>query len=66
MLNKGFGALVGLGPGNNYLLEVQGRKTYRVFSTPVDLLEITETRFLVAPRGHAPWVRNAEAAGQSL
>ena len=34
MLNKGFGALVGLGLDHNYLLEVQGRKTYRVDSLP--------------------------------
>jgi hypothetical protein len=40
MLNKGFRALVALGLGHNYLLEVQGRKTYRVYSTPVDLLEL--------------------------
>ena len=38
MLNKGFRSL-GLGLGHNYLLEVQGRKIYRVYSTPVDLLE---------------------------
>jgi hypothetical protein len=37
MLNKGFR---GLGLGHNYLLEVQGRKIYRVYSTPVDLLEL--------------------------
>jgi hypothetical protein len=65
MLNKGFRALVALGLGHNYLLEVQGRKSYRVYSTPVDLLEFMGTRFLGAPRGRTPWVRNAEAAGKS-
>jgi hypothetical protein len=63
MLNKGFR---GLGLGHNYLLEVQGRKTYRVYSTPVDLLEFVGTRFLVVPRERTPWLRNAKAAGQSL
>ena len=61
MLNKGFR---GLGLGHNYLLEVQGRKIYRVYSTPVDLLEFMGTRFLVAPRGRTPWVHNAEGPNQ--
>jgi deazaflavin-dependent oxidoreductase (nitroreductase family) len=66
LLNKAFGALVGLGIGlrHNYLLEVRGRKTDRVYSTPIDLLEFKGRRFLVAPRGRTQWVRNAEAAGE--
>jgi len=65
-LNKAFGALVGLGLGlrHNYLLQVRGRKTGRVYSTPIDLLELEGRRFLVAPRGRTQWVRNAEAAGE--
>ncbi len=66
LLNKDFGTLVGigLGLGHNYLLEVRGRKTDRIYSTPVDLLEFNGRRFLVAPRGRTQWVRNAEAAGE--
>jgi deazaflavin-dependent oxidoreductase (nitroreductase family) len=66
ILNKGFGVLVGLGVGlrHNYLLQVRGRKTSRVYSTPIDLLEFKEKRFLVAGRGRTQWVRNAEAAGE--
>jgi deazaflavin-dependent oxidoreductase (nitroreductase family) len=66
ILNKGFGVLVGLGIGlrHNYLLQVRGRKTGRVYSTPIDLLEIEEKRFLVAGRGRTQWVLNAEAAGE--
>jgi hypothetical protein len=65
-LNRAFGVLVGLGIGlrHNYLVEVRGRKTGRVFSTPIDLLEFKERRFLVAPRGRTEWVRNAESAGE--
>jgi deazaflavin-dependent oxidoreductase (nitroreductase family) len=64
IFNKGFGILVGLGIGlrHNYLLQVPGRKTGRVYSTPIDLLEFKGTRFLVAGRGRTQWVRNAEAA----
>ena len=63
-LNKGFGFLVGLGIGlrHNYLVEVTGRRTGRVYSTPIDLMEFKQRRFLVAPRGRTEWVRNAESA----
>lgn len=66
ILNRAFGTLVGLGLGlrHNYLVEVRGRKTGRVYSTPVDLLEFKGRRFLVAPRGRTQWVRNAEAASE--
>src|SRR6202043_1373473 len=36
----------------------------RLYSTPVDLLELGGKRFLVAPRGRTQWVQNAEAAGE--
>ena len=41
-----------------------GRKTGRVYSTPIDLLELEGGRLLVAGRGRTQWVRNAEAAGE--
>ncbi len=65
IFNRIFGFLVGLGLGlpHNYLLQVRGRKTGKLYSTPVDLLELQGKRFLVAPRGRTQWVRNAEAAG---
>jgi deazaflavin-dependent oxidoreductase (nitroreductase family) len=61
-----FGFLVGLGFGlkHNYLLQVRGRKSGRVYSTPVNVLDVEGKRYLVAPRGRAQWVRNAEAAGE--
>lgn len=64
--NRGFGFLVGLGIGfpHNYLLQVRGRKSGKLYSTPVDLLELDGRKFLVAPRGRTQWVRNAEAAGE--
>ena len=65
LFNKLFGVLVGLGlaPRYNYLLQVHGRRTGRVYSTPVNVLELRGKRFLVAPRGRMQWVRNAEATG---
>lgn len=66
LFNRTFGLLVGLGigPAHTYVLKVRGRKSGRIYSTPVDLLELGGKRFLVAPRGRTQWVRNAESAGQ--
>jgi len=64
--NRLFGAMVGLGLAlpHNYLLQVRGRKSGRLYSAPIDLLMIDQRRFLVCPRGRSQWVRNAEAGGQ--
>ncbi|HVO60011.1 MAG TPA: nitroreductase/quinone reductase family protein [Terriglobales bacterium] len=66
VFNRLFGFLVGMGLGfpYNYLLQVRGRKTGRLYSTPIDLLELEGKKYLVAPRGRTQWVRNAEAAGE--
>ncbi|HEY6935520.1 MAG TPA: nitroreductase/quinone reductase family protein [Terriglobales bacterium] len=66
--NRVFGLLVGLGLGlpHNYLVQVRGRKSGKIYSTPIDLLELGGKRFLVAPRGRTQWVRNAEAAGEVM
>ena len=68
LFNRAFGVLVGLGLGlrHNYLLRVRGRRTGRVYSTPVNVLELTGRRFLVAGRGRTQWVRNAEIAGEVI
>jgi deazaflavin-dependent oxidoreductase (nitroreductase family) len=68
IFNRVFGSLVGLGLGfsYNYLLQVKGRKSGKIYSTPIDLLELDGRRFLVAPRGRTQWVRNAEAAGEII
>jgi deazaflavin-dependent oxidoreductase (nitroreductase family) len=55
---------IGLCLPHNYLLEVRGRRSGRLYSAPIDLLVIDERRFLVCPRGRAQWVRNAEASGR--
>ena len=50
-------------PVNVTLLPKRARIVRLVFATPVSLVELRGTRFLVAPRGRTQWVRNAEAAG---
>jgi len=68
LFNRALGFLVGLGIGPGYmqLLQVRGRKTGRVYSTPVNLLQVGGKLYLVAPRGRTQWVRNAEATGEIL
>ena len=66
LFNQTFGFLVGLGIGPKfiYLLEVRGRKTGKIYSAPVNMMDLGRKLYLVAPRGRANWVRNAEAAGE--
>jgi deazaflavin-dependent oxidoreductase (nitroreductase family) len=66
LFNRTFGFLIGIGLGFSYnrLLQVRGRKSGKVYSTPIDLLEWKGRQFLVAPRGRTQWVRNAEISGE--
>jgi deazaflavin-dependent oxidoreductase (nitroreductase family) len=55
---------LGLGAPYRHLLTVKGRKTGRLHSTPVDVIEHGNSRWLVAGYGPANWVLNARAAGE--
>jgi deazaflavin-dependent oxidoreductase (nitroreductase family) len=56
-------ARLGLGGKRMHLLTVVGRKTGRRYSMPVMLVFYDGQRWLVAPYGERPWVKNARAAG---
>jgi len=45
------------------VLRVQGRSSGEWRSTPVNLLTVDGSRYLVAPRGETQWVRNLRVAG---
>jgi deazaflavin-dependent oxidoreductase (nitroreductase family) len=66
--NRLFGLLSGLGlaPPFIQLLQVKGRKSGKLYSTAVNLVDFEGKQFLVAPRGRTQWVRNAEAAGEVM
>jgi deazaflavin-dependent oxidoreductase (nitroreductase family) len=66
LFNRAFGMLIRLGLGlpHNYLLEVRGRKSGKIYGTPVDVLTENGKRYLVAPRGYTQWVRNVQASGE--
>jgi hypothetical protein len=66
LFNRTFGFLAGLGLAPNfiYLLEVRGRKSGKLYRSPVNLMDIAGKKILVAPRGRTQWVRNAEACNE--
>jgi deazaflavin-dependent oxidoreductase (nitroreductase family) len=55
---------LGISVWGSRVLEVRGRKSGEPRRTPVNLLTLGETRYLVAPRGHTQWVRNLRVAGE--
>jgi deazaflavin-dependent oxidoreductase (nitroreductase family) len=46
------------------VLEVRGRTSGEWRGTPVNLLHVGESDYLVSPRGHTQWVKNLRASGQ--
>ena len=56
-------ARLGISLWDSRVLRIRGRKSGRLYTTPVNLLTIDGQRYLVAPRGHTQWVRNLRAAG---
>jgi len=54
---------LGIPLAGSRVLEVRGRKSGEWRKTPVNPLEFDGERYLVAPRGHAQWVRNMRASG---
>ncbi len=66
VVNSLFRAMTHLGVGASYrhIFTVPGRKTGRLHSTPVDVMELGAARWLVAPYGPVNWVRNVRASGE--
>jgi deazaflavin-dependent oxidoreductase (nitroreductase family) len=60
----GFLVSHGIGPAYCHELQVRGRKSGRIYTTPVNLIDRDGKHWLVAPRGRTQWTINAEAAGE--
>ena len=56
-------ARLGLAGRSTHVLTVPGRKSGRLWSTPVSIVRDGAERWLVAPYGERNWVKNARAAG---
>src|SRR5216683_2427277 len=54
---------LGISVWGSRVLRVRGRKSGEWRSSPVNLLTVGSTQYLVAPRGHTQWVRNIRVAG---
>jgi deazaflavin-dependent oxidoreductase (nitroreductase family) len=55
---------IGLSVWGSRVLEVKGRSSGEPRRTPVNLLTIGGSKYLVAPRGETQWVRNLRVAGE--
>jgi deazaflavin-dependent oxidoreductase (nitroreductase family) len=55
---------LGISVWGSRVLEVRGRRSGTLHQTPVNVLTLGDSRYLVAPRGHTQWVRNLRAAGE--
>ena len=66
VFNPGIALLTraGVSVAGSRVLEVRGRKTGEPRRTPVNLLTVDGTQYLVAPRGHTQWVRNLRVSGE--
>ncbi len=54
---------LGLGARYRHLLTVVGRRSGIPRTTPVDVMTLAGSRWLVAPYGEVNWVRNIRASG---
>jgi hypothetical protein len=54
---------LGISVRGSRVLEHRGRTSGQLHHTPVNLLTIEGTQYLVAPRGETQWVRNVRHAG---
>jgi deazaflavin-dependent oxidoreductase (nitroreductase family) len=66
VFNRAVAGLTTLGVSvwGSRVLEVQGRSSGEVRTTPVNLLELAGQTYLVAARGETQWVRNLRVAGE--
>jgi hypothetical protein len=68
VFNRLVGGLTRLGVSvmGSRVLEHRGRTTGELHHTPVNLLTVDGTQYLVSPRGETQWVRNVRHAGGHL
>jgi deazaflavin-dependent oxidoreductase (nitroreductase family) len=46
------------------IVTVRGRRSGKLYRTPVNVLDLDGTRYLVSPRGETGWSRNARVVGE--
>lgn len=53
-------------PQKMHVLTVPGRKTGKLYSTPVSIVTSESGRYLVSPYGEVSWVKNARVSGEVM
>ena len=68
VFNRALGGLtrMGISVWGSRVLEHRGRTSGKLHHTPVNLLAMDGTQYLVAPRGETQWVRNVRHADGHL
>jgi deazaflavin-dependent oxidoreductase (nitroreductase family) len=46
------------------IIAVRGRRSSKVYRTPINVLELDGVRYLLSPRGETGWSRNLRAVGE--
>lgn len=66
LINKIFAVMTraGAGASYRYVLTVPGRKTGKLYSTPVDVMNVAGRQWLVSAYGTTGWPLNVRAAGE--
>lgn len=55
---------LGLASSHDRILTVKGRKSGKLYSTPISLVIDDDRQYMVSPYGEVSWVKNARAAGE--
>ncbi len=55
---------LGISPQGAWTLTVNGRKSGKPMTAPVNPMDFEDARYLVAPRGDTHWARNLRSHGQ--
>ncbi|MCB9452700.1 MAG: nitroreductase family deazaflavin-dependent oxidoreductase [Anaerolineaceae bacterium] len=65
--NRILGSFIRMGimPAKMHILTVKGRKTGKLYSTPVSLVMEGDRRYVVSPYGEVSWVKNARVSGEA-
>ncbi|HET9495248.1 MAG TPA: deazaflavin-dependent nitroreductase, partial [Chloroflexia bacterium] len=57
---------MGLPLGTIHVLSVPGRRSGKMRTTPVSLMTVNGTRYIIGGAAQADWVKNAQASGWGI
>jgi deazaflavin-dependent oxidoreductase (nitroreductase family) len=54
-----------LATGGMPIISVRGRRTGRIYRTPIGVIEMSGAKYLVSPRGETTWSKNVRVTGEA-